>query len=74
MRANDVREPAPSPTSARRAEPSTPASGFEVNEEFSDAGCACIVVSDTIFVMLLVRERFADFVTGAVATRRPGRR
>lgn len=41
--------------------------GFAVNEDFSDAGCACIVVSDTIFVMLLVRDRFADFVTGAVA-------
>src|SRR6478752_3168134 len=41
--------------------------GFSVNEQFSDDQAACIVISDTIFVMLLVRERFGDFVTGDVA-------
>ena len=41
--------------------------GFDVNARFSDDKAACIVVSETIFVMLLVRERFADFVTGPVA-------
>jgi predicted lactoylglutathione lyase len=41
--------------------------GFAANEKFSDASCACIVVSDTIVVMLLARDRFADFVTGEVA-------
>jgi predicted lactoylglutathione lyase len=41
--------------------------GFGVNEQFSDESCACIVVSDQIFVMLLVRPRFADFVVGEVA-------
>ncbi len=41
--------------------------GFEANEQFSDSQCACIVISDTIFVMLLSRERFADFVTGPVS-------
>ncbi|GAA3619437.1 VOC family protein [Microlunatus ginsengisoli] len=41
--------------------------GFDVNARFSDGKAACIVVSETIFVMLLVRERFADFVTGPVA-------
>jgi uncharacterized protein len=40
--------------------------GFSVNEQFSDAQAACIVVSDTIFVMLLVRQRFGDFVAGDV--------
>ncbi len=41
--------------------------GFGVNEQFSDDQAACIVVSDTIFVMLLVRDRFGDFVAGPVA-------
>ncbi len=40
--------------------------GFTVNETFSDESCACIVVSDTIFVMLLNHTRFADFITGSV--------
>ena len=46
--------------------------GFTVNETFSDDSCACIVVSDTIFVMLLNRQRFTDFIPGAVHTD-PGR-
>lgn len=41
--------------------------GFTVNEEFSDTDVACIVVSDTIFVMLLVEKRFRDFVNGEIA-------
>ena len=41
--------------------------GFELNEQFSDDKASCIVVSDTIFVMLLVRDRFADFVAGPLA-------
>jgi predicted lactoylglutathione lyase len=41
--------------------------GFSVNEQFSDDQAACIVISDTIFVMLLVRARFGDFVAGEVA-------
>lgn len=40
--------------------------GFSVNEQFSDEQAACIVVSDTIYVMLLVRERFGDFVAGSI--------
>lgn len=40
--------------------------GFVVNEQFSDDSCACIVISETISVMALVRSRFADFVTGEV--------
>ena len=35
--------------------------GFDLNADFSSAECSCIVVADTIFVMLLVRDRFADF-------------
>jgi predicted lactoylglutathione lyase len=40
--------------------------GFGVNEQFSDDQAACIVISDTIYVMLLVRERFGDFVAGPI--------
>jgi uncharacterized protein len=40
--------------------------GFSVNETFSDDDVVSIVISDTIVVMLLTRERFANFVTGAV--------
>jgi uncharacterized protein len=41
--------------------------GFEVNDRYSDSQCACIVVSETICVMLLAPDRFADFVAGSVA-------
>jgi hypothetical protein len=37
--------------------------GFEFNEKFCDAGAACMVVSEAAFVMLLQRDRFAEFVT-----------
>ena len=40
--------------------------GFGVNEMFSDDSAVSIVLSDAIVVMLLTRERFGDFVTGAV--------
>ncbi len=41
--------------------------GFEFNGKFSDQGAACMVVSDKAFVMLLRRDRFAEFVTRPVA-------
>lgn len=41
--------------------------GFSVNEQFSDTRCACIVISDTICVMLLVQERFRDFINGDIS-------
>lgn len=40
--------------------------GFGLNAEFSGEECSCIVVSDSIFVMLLTRDRFADFIAGPV--------
>ncbi len=40
--------------------------GFGVNEMFSDDTAVSVVLSDTIVVMLLTRERFGDFVTGPV--------
>ncbi|SDT26645.1 hypothetical protein SAMN04488543_3503 [Friedmanniella luteola] len=40
--------------------------GFTLNPEFSDGSTACVVISDTIVVMALQRDRFADFVAGPV--------
>jgi hypothetical protein len=40
--------------------------GFRLNPEYSDASCTCVVISETIVVMALQRERFADFVAGPV--------
>ncbi len=41
--------------------------GFEFKERFCDEGAACMVISDRAYVMLLQRERFAEFVRGPVA-------
>ncbi len=40
--------------------------GFAFDERFSDERTASVVVSEQIVVMLLVRDRFADFVPGTV--------
>jgi uncharacterized protein len=45
--------------------------GFSFNEQFSDEKTASVVISDAIVVMLLTRERFADFVPGG-AVGEPG--
>ena len=39
--------------------------GFGFNEQFSDERTASVVVADNIAVMLLTRDRFADFVPDA---------
>jgi predicted lactoylglutathione lyase len=41
--------------------------GFDFDEKFCDDGAACMVVSEQAYVMLLQRDRFADFVTRPVA-------
>jgi predicted lactoylglutathione lyase len=41
--------------------------GFEFDEKFCDEGAACMVVSEQGYVMLLQRERFAEFVTKPLA-------
>jgi predicted lactoylglutathione lyase len=41
--------------------------GFEFDERFCDEGAVCMVVSDQAYVMLLQRDRFAEFVTKPVA-------
>ncbi|HEY3552953.1 MAG TPA: VOC family protein [Solirubrobacterales bacterium] len=41
--------------------------GFEFDERFCDEGAACMIVSEQAYVMLLQRDRFAEFVTKPVA-------
>lgn len=41
--------------------------GFEFNPDFSDDQAACMVIDDNIFAMLMVEERFADFINGDIA-------
>jgi uncharacterized protein len=41
--------------------------GFEFNEKFCDDGAACMVVSEQGYVMLLQRDRFAEFTTKPLA-------
>jgi predicted lactoylglutathione lyase len=41
--------------------------GFEFNEKFCDDGAVCMIVSDQAYVMLIQRDRFAEFVTKPVA-------
>jgi predicted lactoylglutathione lyase len=38
--------------------------GFAHNPQFSDENTTCVVISDTIYVMLLQTERFKDFLAG----------
>jgi predicted lactoylglutathione lyase len=40
--------------------------GFGFNEQFSDERTASVVIEENIVVMLLTRDRFADFVPGEV--------
>ncbi|MEU2114680.1 VOC family protein [Streptomyces sp. NPDC016459] len=35
--------------------------GYSANPQFSDDTAACVVISDTIFAMLLTEEKFASF-------------
>ena len=41
--------------------------GFEFDPKFTDDSATCMIVSDQAFVMLLVKERFADFTKKEVA-------
>ncbi|SEQ22382.1 hypothetical protein SAMN05428969_2277 [Devosia sp. YR412] len=35
--------------------------GFDHNPQFTDETAACVVISDTIYVMVLTHEKFAQF-------------
>ncbi|WP_282942297.1 VOC family protein [Paenibacillus sp. RC67] len=41
--------------------------GFEFNAQFTDHNATCMVVSENIFVMLLVEEYFQTFTNKAIA-------
>jgi predicted lactoylglutathione lyase len=44
--------------------------GAEKNPQFSDSTASCMVVSDTIFVMLLTHDKFRQFTPKAIADAR----
>ena len=44
--------------------------GFEFDPKFTDESCACMVISDQAYVMLLEETRFADFTTKPTADAR----
>jgi hypothetical protein len=44
--------------------------GFGFDEKFTDDACACMVVSEQAYVMLMTEPRFADFTTKPVADAR----
>ncbi|MCC0098284.1 VOC family protein [Streptomyces flavotricini] len=41
--------------------------GYSFNPQFSDEQTGCLVISDTIFAMLMTEARFKDFATKEVA-------
>ncbi|MFB4424643.1 VOC family protein [Streptomyces sp. QL37] len=41
--------------------------GFGFNPQFSDESTACLVISDTIFAMLISEPRFKDFTKKEIA-------
>jgi predicted lactoylglutathione lyase len=44
--------------------------GFAFDERFTDESCACMIVSEQAYVMLLVESRFSDFTTKPTADAR----
>jgi uncharacterized protein len=41
--------------------------GYTFNPQFTDETAACMVISDTIYAMLITHARFADFTSKAIA-------
>ena len=41
--------------------------GFDFNPEYSDDKAVCMIVDSNIYVMLLVEERFRDFINGEIS-------
>src|SRR6476646_4563297 len=41
--------------------------GFTFNPDYTDDSAACMVVDGNIFVMLLVEQRFKDFINGEIS-------
>ena len=46
--------------------------GYSFNEQFSDDTAACMVVSDSNFVMLITEPKFREFITGSISDARKG--
>ncbi|GLU47641.1 VOC family protein [Nocardiopsis ansamitocini] len=44
--------------------------GFDINPQFSDDNAACLVISDDIFVMLLVEDYFQTFTAKQICDAR----
>lgn len=44
--------------------------GFGFDEKFTDDTCACMVISDKAYAMLVTEERFADFTAKPIADAR----
>ena len=44
--------------------------GFGFDDKFTDEACACMVVSEQAYVMLLAEARFADFTSNPIADAR----
>ena len=43
--------------------------GFTFNEQFTDEESTCMIVSDTIYVMLLEKRKFSTFTSRKIADR-----
>ncbi|HEY0046512.1 MAG TPA: VOC family protein [Flavobacterium sp.] len=41
--------------------------GYSFNQQFTDETATCMIISDHIFVMLLIEKRFADFTNREIA-------
>lgn len=41
--------------------------GFTINPQFTDETAACVVISDTIYVMLLTHPKFSQFTSKEIA-------
>ena len=41
--------------------------GFTINEQFTDATAACVVITEEIYAMILTHEKFKDFTPKQIA-------
>lgn len=46
--------------------------GFSLNSDFSDDSAKCLVFSDTIYLMIMTKARFASFATKPLADTKNG--
>jgi len=54
-------------TSLARSRAFYEALGFSINPQFSDDTSACVVISETIYLMILEHEKFAGFAPRPIA-------